>query len=62
MYFRIFVIRLYPCWGDIRRLYSVLLSSQKLLVLESVSPRGGRTMVILSPRSKALQKAFFNST
>ena len=32
--FRIFVVRLYQCWGDCRRPYSILLISQKLSGLE----------------------------
>ena len=39
----------------------VLLRTQKSYGMESVSPRGRRTMVILSSGSKALQKAFLKS-
>ena len=56
----IFAMRLYQCWGDFLRPYSVLLRIQKSSGLESGSSRGGRTMVIMLSGSRALQKAFFH--
>ena len=61
MSLKIFVIRLYQCWGDRLRAYSIFKSIQKLSGLYSVFPRGGKTMVILLYGSRVLQKAFLQS-
>ena len=55
---RIFMMGLYQFWGDCLRPYRVLLRIQKSLGPDSISSRGGRTMVISSSGSRVLQKNF----